>query len=325
MSFPFPKYIQLYPTARCNQDCSFCFNSKTSVNNDLSYTNALKLLGILNDNGIKEIDIMGGEPLLLLWMPDFVDAAINKNISINISSNGSIPGMFKFFRGINPLKFKIGISLEGSTEEKHNTLTNSNHFKNILTSIENLAALGFYPLIKTVINRNTMEDVQNIIDLISGIGIKRYYMIHMDLLSKNEFIKNIALNYFEFINLYETIKAENPAIEVYPIYASCFNRDLLPPDVRCAGGVLKISVMPDGTAYPCNLFHSMEEFMLGNVFENDFMEIWGNPRLDFFRQFSVNNCRIEACFNRALCTGGCPAHGFYHYKALGFPDIRCCL
>ena len=81
MEFPFPEYIQLYPTTRCNQRCSFCFNPEISATTDLDFNNALILLDILAENSIKGIDIMGGEPLLLPWLFDFVRIAISRGMS----------------------------------------------------------------------------------------------------------------------------------------------------------------------------------------------------------------------------------------------------
>ena len=39
-----------------------------------------------------------------------------------------MPDLLQRFKGISPDNFNIGISLEGSTAEKHNRLTGSNNF-----------------------------------------------------------------------------------------------------------------------------------------------------------------------------------------------------
>lgn len=69
MNFSPSKYIQLYPTIRCNQLCTFCFNAEHKPYEDLSYEHALRLLRTLSRSTIRDIDIMGGEPLLVPWMP----------------------------------------------------------------------------------------------------------------------------------------------------------------------------------------------------------------------------------------------------------------
>ncbi len=145
----------------------------------------------------------------------------------------------------------------------------------------------------------------------------------MDLLSKNESLIKETLSYKAFINFYEQIKKENSDISINKVNASCFNKDSIPAGTRCAGGVRKLSILPDGSVFPCNLLHCIDEFNLGNIFNEDFQFIWMNPKLGLFRKCKLNICSIDNCDNKHLCTGGCPAHGLYHYGDPNRPDIRC--
>lgn len=323
MEYPFPEYIQLYPTTRCNQHCSFCFNPETGTTTDLDFNNALILLDILDKNSVRCIDIMGGEPFLVPWLFEFVRIAISKGVSLNISTNGSRPDLLQHLMKISPDKFNIGISLEGSTAEKHNTLTASNNFASAFESIKKLVDLSLDPIVKTVLSPDTAEDIQNIVDLIRKVGVRRYYIIHMDILSKAYLIIKNAIDYKSFLGFYQKIQSENPDTAVHRVNASCFDSNSLPSGVRCAGGIRKLSVMPDGAVFPCNLFHGLKGFRLGNIFRDDFKDIWSNQKLDLFRRHRENRCNIYTCNNRASCTGGCPAHGFYHYGNSDAADIRC--
>jgi radical SAM protein with 4Fe4S-binding SPASM domain len=325
MRLPPPRFIQFYPTFRCNQKCSFCFNGP-SQNAEMSFTSALRLIGILSRNGIGELDVMGGEPLLLDWMPDFAEAALAQGLSLNLSTNGSDPERIGRLRGLPGKKnISIGVSLEGSTQEKHRRLTASGHFSALLESIAALTSAGFSPVVKTVVSRETMDDIPAIADLLKKKGIHRYYLIHMDLLSDSRSMRSAATGYPEFLAFYEAVRVANPDISVLRVNASCFEKNTLPAGMRCAGGVRKLAVMPDGSVYPCNLFHRVESFRLGNIFETDIPAIWRHPRLDLFRRRVRNSCAVTGCTNRASCTGGCPAHGYFHYGKPSATDPRCCL
>jgi radical SAM protein with 4Fe4S-binding SPASM domain len=323
MDFPALQYIQLYPTVRCNQQCSFCFNTDSPYTSDLSFESALKLLDILSANNVMELDIMGGEPFLLPWMPDFIRTSTDKGISANISTNGSCPSTIAGLGGADASKLNIGVSLEGSTKEKHNRLTGSGNFDLALESLKKISAAGLDPLAKTVLNMDTKDDIQNIIDLIRSLEIRRYFLIHMDLFSKDSECRRLSFSYPDFITLSESFRDTNPDMGIFSVTASCFNADAAAMNVRCAGGNRKISVLPDGSVFPCNLFHGFDEFRLGNIFSEKLSSIMGNPRLQYFRTFSGNRCTVSACSNRASCTGACPAHGYYHYRDLDGPDIRC--
>ncbi|MDH4232234.1 MAG: hypothetical protein OEW04_09415, partial [Nitrospirota bacterium] len=54
-----------------------------------------------------------------------------------------------------------------------------------------------------------------------------------------------------------------------------------------------------------------------------FTGIWRHPLLALFRTYQKNGCGIDSCKNRPECTGGCPAHGYYHYGNADTTDIRC--
>ena len=109
-----------------------------------------------------------------------------------------------------------------------------------------------------------------------------------------------AIDYTAFLGFYQKIQRENPDIAVHRVNASCFDRNSLPPGVRCAGGVRKLSVMPDGAVFPCNLFHGLEGFRLGNIFRDSFEDIWSNQRLDLFRRHQENSCSIYTCKNHDI-------------------------
>jgi radical SAM protein with 4Fe4S-binding SPASM domain len=339
VAFPHaPEYVQLYPTIRCNQNCSFCFNSSTlkrgtavergsgKINKniaDLSYDNALYLLDIFSKNGIWQIDVMGGEPLLLPWIRDFVEIAVLRKFKVNISTNGSLPSVIERFRVKEKDNLTIGVSLEGSTKERHNSLTNSSHFHNALESIETLVALDFRPVVKTVIMRSSLDDIQAIVNILRRIGVRGYYMLHMDFLTKQKSLMEEALCYTDFLNFFEDIRRGNRNMAIYKVHASCFDRTSIASGVRCAGAVRKLSLLPDGSVFPCNLIQNTGKFLLGNIFTDDFFTMWSDRRLSLFRSCELNSCRMNNCANYLFCTGGCPAHGLYHYGDADRTDIRC--
>ncbi len=323
MLIPIPEYIQLYPTLRCNQRCAFCFNDTGSMGSDLSRGDASKLLGTMASHGIRELDIMGGEPFLLPWMPDFIREAVNQKIAVNISTNGSLLPALKNLAGIRTELLTLGISLEGSSGDSHHRATGSRHFPAAVDSLKWLLHAGLNPLVKTVVNSDTIDDLQLIIDLVRQLGVRRYFLIHMDHISRNAAAGERVFGYQEYMKLTRRLIEDNGDMDIGRVTASCFNGAAAALNVRCTGGSKKIAVMPDGSVLPCNLFQGLPEFRLGNIFSDPLPLIMSDERLDYFRTFTGNLCTVSDCGNRNACTGGCPAHGYYHSGDLNAPDIRC--
>jgi len=288
---------------------------------EMSRQDASRLLSACLAHDIREIDIMGGEPLLLGWMPDFIREAVGKGVRINLSTNGSCTDAVGELRGTDSGLFTAGVSLEGGSMESHRKLTRSDHFDRAVASLRLLLDIGLDPLVKTVVSRETTDEVPGIIGLVRGMGVRRLYLIHMDALGGGDAAS--ALGYVEFDSFFRRTRDDHVGIGIGKVAASCFNSSGLPAGARCAGGVLKLAIGPDGSAYPCNLFMGGSEFRLGNILTDGIEAVWNNRRLDFFRTAVENSCPRLSCPNRKSCTGGCPAHGYYHFGDLASPDIRC--
>lgn len=322
MSFPLPGFVQFYPTLRCNQHCSFCFNRGIPYSPDMTFENSLRMLDQLCRRNVRELDIMGGEPLLIDWMPVFVREAVAAGLSVNLSTNGSLDLRIREFRGIPSDCLNIGVSLEGD-ESSHAALTCSDHFNRALEAMRMIREEGFDPIVKTVVSRQTRESVQRIIPRLEKAGVRRYFLIQMDVMTSDLSLLGQALSFPEFLCFYREAARAHPGMAIGKVHASCFQRENLPAGVRCAGGVKKLAIMPDGSVYPCNLLVRFPEFRLGSIITEDLEALWADPVLAAFRTFSRNTCGFSGCTNFDSCTGGCPAHNLMHANLLDGRDIRC--
>jgi uncharacterized protein len=93
--------------------------------------------------------------------------------------------------------------------------------------------------------------------------------------------------------------------------------------IRCSAGITKIALLPDGSAFPCNLFMGFNDFHLGNIYQDGLESIFKNPILDRFKKYDRNRCANLSCRHYSMCSGGCPAHIFSVYGSLDAADPRC--
>ncbi len=64
-------FIHVMVTNRCNRRCPFCFDENRKFGKDITRENYLKILDTAKENNIKEVCILGGEPLLhpdIVWI-----------------------------------------------------------------------------------------------------------------------------------------------------------------------------------------------------------------------------------------------------------------
>jgi MoaA/NifB/PqqE/SkfB family radical SAM enzyme len=157
----YPSFIQWYPTLRCNQKCSFCFNQIVSDMNyrqDMTERAAFLLADNLILKGIMELDILGGEPLLVPYIKDFIRYITGAGIAVNISTNGSLPDMVQTLSRIPTELLNIGFSLHGLADT-HNAITKSDNFKCVIEGIRRVLNEGKNPIVKSVLTSTNRKEI----------------------------------------------------------------------------------------------------------------------------------------------------------------------
>ncbi len=288
-------YVQLFLTFRCNKGCNFCFNRGINENGDLTVDKFKRLSLILKNYGFHELDILGGEPLLHEDIIEVLRIACENFGSVYLSTNGSIVDQLERINKLFP-QIKVGISLNEGTDEKT--------VRYIITK---------RPIVKSVVSKMRFAPETALYFINEGIP---YYLIYRDILSAEEL--RDSMPFYEYLQKFNELKRSFK--NVMPVYCEGFISE---KDYRCPAGTTKISIMPDGSVYPCYLFFRFNEFKLGNIFEDSLKDILNSPALDFFKRYRGNICPQEQCKLHSKCHGGCPAISYIFYKRLDRTDPRC--
>ena len=287
----------------------------------MSEKDAYALIDLLVEEGIREIDILGGEPMLLAWMKDFVEYVTGLDITINISTNGSLPDIVSQYDEIQTPLMNIGFSIHGFSQT-HNTLTTSDNFSKALTCIKKTIAAGKNPIVKSMLNQKNKNEIYDLVLYLSDIGLKRYYLLHEDIIGRDQY--SDCLSFPEFYEFYSELKQNLKRIlDIGFVAASGFYKYGPRKGIRCNAGITKIALLPDGSAFPCNLFLGFDDFRLGNIYQDGMESILKTPILDRFKNHDGNRCTRVSCRHYSICSGGCPAHIFSVYGSLDAVDPRC--
>lgn len=273
---------------------------------DISINDCAKIISVISDIGVKEIDILGGEPTLHPGFFQIIDLIYKNKLRTTISSNGcNIYLLEELSRRYNNDQIKVGISINSDvvSRELHEYI------------------IKYKPLLKSVCSKKqTIPEVAK--DYLRQLDVK-YYLLFMDTLNKDDLKK--SLPFYEFFKKVDNLK--NIYKDLDGVFCSGFVPDIenypVLQYVRCPAGTTKLAVMPDGSTYPCYLFFKNDEFRLGNILVDDFDRIWKNPILDFFRIFEKNSCINTRCELFSICHGGCPAVSFFIFSSIKAPDPRC--
>jgi len=119
---------------------------------------AYSLADILLRNGIMELDILGGEPLLVPYMKDFLRYVTAAGVTVNISTNGSLPEVVHTLAKIPSQLLNIGFSVHGFAET-HNAISGSGNFHLVIRGIRIAIGEGKSPVVKSVLTPQNREEI----------------------------------------------------------------------------------------------------------------------------------------------------------------------
>jgi radical SAM protein with 4Fe4S-binding SPASM domain len=281
---------------------------------------AYRLASILRESGRCEMDILGGEPMLMPWISDFVNHLTEAGSRVNISTNGSLPHAVDRLAKNNTGMLNIGFSLHGFSET-HRSLTAADNFSHAVTGIRKMREKDKDPIVKSTLTRANTNEIRPLVEYLRDLGIQRYYLLYEDTIGRAD--HSTCLSYPEFMRFFAGLQNELEPFHIEFVAASGFHKYGGNACGRCDAGIEKIAVMPDGSVFPCNLFAGFEEFRLGNIFLEGIEKIWDSPILNPFRTSHENACGRGDCPYFAGCGGGCPAHSYFFYGSIDAADPRC--
>ncbi|MFA5354247.1 MAG: radical SAM/SPASM domain-containing protein [Thermodesulfovibrionales bacterium] len=301
---PVPAYIQLFPTLRCNSSCGFCFNRGLSPTAQMELREFQRITDTISSLDISNLDILGGEPTI--W-PDLIpalDHAVSARLRVSMSTNGSrVPVLKELSSRFSREALSIGISINSAE----------------ISPDLHAYIMEQHPVIKTVSDRDSL--VADAALQYLELPELTYYLIYRDALSEAEL--GDVMPFPHYLRRLKELQSVHANVDGVHCGFIMDRENPLLKDVRCPAGVTKLSVMPDGSAYPCYLLARHGEFCLGNMLQDDFERIWRNPVLRFFREFRGNECPSKSCGIYSYCHGGCPAISLIIHGNIKAPDPRC--
>lgn len=142
-----PVHAQVLITGNCNARCVQCNIWSKYVENpeladdELSTKELLQLADQLEDLCVKTVSISGGEPFMRKDLFRFVRALKQKDMWVNVTTNGSMLNEENRKPVIETHLDSLTVSIDG-TEEAHSRLRKGLSFQNIYSNLKELAALS---------------------------------------------------------------------------------------------------------------------------------------------------------------------------------------
>lgn len=335
--------VLIQPTDSCNLDCVYCYKGE-KPNNFMSEDLMLKVLSESIFYNAKR-----NNPTLFIWhggepsiMPtDFYHKAFeyttdnfkDQKITHTIQTNG-----YKLREDLLDLCFQnnvsISISLDGPAHYHDSirfTKDRKGTYDSILKNIEIAQKKGVELGILMSITNDNLIYIEDMFNFCKQRGFSfGINPITSDLFSKHEGLEVSTEKYLQacievfdlWYNQKDKLIRVNPGFGITQLILSqnrisdCFLSE------NCQ--MTFISVDPNGNIYPCNRFDNNEQYIYGNVSENNLEEIMTSTvRLRLLKRSAELISKCKNCEIRKFCNGGCMHHAISHYNDLNAPDHLC--
>ncbi len=344
---PSPFLIVWNFTNLCNFRCKHCYQQASGpLANELSLDEKLNLVNQLDEAGVAAVALSGGEPTIHPHFKRIVQELSSRGIYTSVATNGWTFSDIERLKGAKDLGLQyVEVSVDSSKPEKHDGFRGiPGAWEHAITALRNSVDLGMAQGMATVMSKDTLGEIDDILDLAEDIGITRVIffnfiptgrakeIVERDLTpdEREEFMKTLynemgrrRIEVLSTAPQYARIclMVEGGPVSPAHFYAGgAYAAKTLAEFVGgCGAGRIYAGVQPDGAVVPCVFM----PIPVGNIREKSFRDIWDNSReFNLLRDRDNFTGHCRSCEYRNFC-GGCRARAYYYGSSLLEDDPGC--
>lgn len=313
-------YFQWHITERCNRACKHCYQNDRPAA-ELPLDKLLEIAGKMDEAAAKwgrlgTVSITGGEPYTRKTELHELSRYFDHSEHIeyyDILTNGSLVDEWEAgaLAGLKKLR-RVQVSLEGASKETNDSIRGNGSFDSTLSAIRNLRASGTEVSVMMTLTRKNMDEVSSLVSLLGREDVSALSLERLIPEGSGLSMSDQVLTRDELKSLYEHVYAlatNNPPVRLLlyrPLFALLAPED---PTVGalCSAGNNALTIMPDGTVYPCRRL----PIPIGNVLEDGFYKIWyGSDLLWQLRDPKNLKGKCRDCSLLTQCRG-CRAAAYF--------------
>ena len=309
----FPFQITWFVDLRCNLRCPYCF-----VPDDNAYLvhpswhskgiDTLKILYRLKEVGVLRLDVLGGEPFLAKQtLLTLAREAFGLGIAYkSTSTNGLIydEEIVTALRAMDEFGIQhiLQVSVDAASPRTYRKVRGADLFLRVVDNIKRFVDAGLHVELGMVLTKHNIHEIESFAEMAKNLGVEMISFGGFMPLGRGKSVQDWHLSYKEMIRAYEVISNLDDIRIIMPKEVS---------DRTCAAGIGMAAMAPNGDLYPCNMFLSMPEARLGNIFDDKLNK---SNNLWYWQMVSYRvPAECDACDLPPICDGACKAVIYDHF------------
>ena len=241
-------------TRRCNQKCLYC-QVWDMEHRELKTKEVFSIIKQLSELGMHRFCLTGGEPLLREDIGRVINFAYNKNMKVEVSSNGSlVKNRISDLKGVQVLC----ISLDGP-EHIHDEVRAKGSFKKVIEAADIARKRNIAVSFRSVISKMNFGYIDDILDIAKDLKTNFIFQPVTPIILGTHRINPLAASLEEYKQAFGRLISEKEKGNKFILNSltglKYFYGHLCgwpkPRRISCISGRVLFHIEPDGMLYPC--------------------------------------------------------------------------
>jgi len=316
-------------TYRCPLRCVYCSNPLDygRHRDELDTETWLRVLREAEDLGVVQLNLTGGEPLVRDDLEVLIAEARRLDLYTNLITSG-IPLRRERLARFRELGLdNVQISIQDTEAAVSDRIAGRRSFERKLTVATWVKELGFPLTLNTVLHRENLDHVADIVALAERLGADRLELANTQYLGWALPNRAALLPTGEQLARAREVAAEarrrlRGQMEVLFVTPDYYTD--LPKACMDGWGRRFIVLSPDGLALPCHAAHTLPGLRFESVREHPLGDIWRDSAgFSAFRGESWMPEPCRSCERRGIDFGGCRCQAFHLTGNAAATDPAC--
>lgn len=289
-----PLWAHIQPFTRCNQHCihCYCHGGPQADPFLLPIETWLSIIGTLDDYGVLDVYVTGGESLLYDGFFTLAENILARGMGFGLSTNATILPE-RTLAQLRALRLEtIQVSLDGAHAATHEFIRGApGSFSRTLAGIARIAEFSA-PLINTAVSQQNLAELEGIVKLGLEHGCRRFKFFPQKPAGRS----GTALTLSDDEIMDRLVPRCSQLATAYGV-----DIETIDPGKPCGSGSIGFAIDQRGDIYPCIFGVADPQQRCGSILHDNLYDLWfGSAVLERFRgEVSAVCRRCESCPSHA--------------------------
>ena len=339
-------------TYKCNLNCKHCYSDAGSLpRQELSTSEAMKVVEQIADFGVTSLAFSGGEPLMRKDFFEVARYAVESGLYVSLATNGTLldKERVRLLKEIG-LNY-VEVSLDGANSKTHDAFRGKRgSFDQALNGLKNCVKEDICTCLAVTATKNNLSEIPSVLDLAEKMGIERFTLFNFVPTGRGKDMVELdpspeereKVLKFLYKRLSEgsqiAILTTAPQLARVALQTPSTQEDIMVPFAHmesasiskkakaladfiggCGAGRFYCAVSPEGNVQPCVFL----PITVGNLKTEKLEDIWFNSSVfNDLRDRENLKGRCGRCEFKYVC-GGCRARAFAYHNDYLMSDPGC--